>query len=75
MRVAVPSLRIGKRGGYRLVYRVEHIDELVYVVLLNVYFKGDKPDLSEAEYSVVEQDAEEILASPLNYSWTDPPRP
>ena len=42
MRVRVPGLNIGKSGGHRLIYRGTVIDQAWHVVLLAVYFKGDK---------------------------------
>lgn len=47
MRVAVPALNIGKSGGYRMIYGVELIDEIKYVVFLHLYFKGEQADLSD----------------------------
>jgi len=71
MRLMVPGLNAGKRGGYRLIYRASMIDEVWHVVFLNAYFKGDKDDLSHAEYAALEAESEKILSSPLDYEWAD----
>jgi len=36
MRVPIPKLALGKSGGYRLIYRTTLIDEIQYVVFLEV---------------------------------------
>lgn len=71
MRVHVPGLNIGKRGGYRLIYRLRPMDEIMHVVLLTAYFKADMEDLSESAYSEIEDLAELILSNPINYDWID----
>ena len=69
MRVAVPSLKLGKSGGYRVIYCVEQIDEIQYVVFVALYFKGDQADLSHEQYLEALQSAEEILGSVLDFDW------
>lgn len=71
MRVQVPAARLGKRGGYRCIYRKARIDEIEYVVFLDVYFKGDVDDLSAEEYQRLLAEAEAILADPLDVDWED----
>jgi len=71
MRLMVPGLNAGKSGGYRLIYRATIIDEVWHLVLLKAYFKGDTADLSRDEYRVLEREAEQILSSPLDYTWED----
>ena len=61
MRVHVPSLKTGKSGGYRLIYKPLMIDEVWKIALLTAYFKGDCDDLSKMEYDVIAGDAEEIF--------------
>ena len=69
MRLRVPSLNVGKRGGYRLIYRAMEMDEAVYVVFLETYFKGDCEDLTHDEYKLLNMEAAAILAQPLLYDW------
>ncbi len=69
MRVAVPALKLGKSGGYRTIYRVQLIDEIKYVVFLQLYFKGDVEDLSAAEYRATLLESERILANVLDFNW------
>ncbi len=73
MRVALPRLRIGKRGGYRCIYRRARIDEIEYVVFLEIFYKGDVDDLSRAVYAQLASEAERILSDPLSVDWVDPP--
>ena len=70
MRVRVPSLNVGKSGGYRLIYRQSRIDECIHVVFLEAYLKGDKEDLAKAEYVALLKESEAILGSPIDYEWT-----
>jgi mRNA-degrading endonuclease RelE of RelBE toxin-antitoxin system len=72
MRIAVPGLNVGKSGGYRLIYREREIDDVIHVVFLETYFKGDKDDLSDSEYKFIKSVSEEILSDPIAYDWTDP---
>lgn len=71
MRVQVPSARLGKRGGYRCIYRKARIDESEYVVFLEVYFKGDFDDLSPNQYALLRQESEDVLRDPLDVDWED----
>ena len=74
MRVPLPHLSVGKSGGYRLIYRTSIIDEIRYVVFLEVYFKGKKDDLTSGEYSELLNESEEILEDPLSFDWDDQPK-
>ena len=69
MRLRVPGLNVGKSGGYRLIYRTEVVDEIPHIVLLETYFKGEKEDLTQAEYRKLSVRAEEILSDPLSFDW------
>lgn len=71
MRINVPSARLGKSGGYRCIYRKAKIDEMEYLVFLEVYFKGDKDDLTSEEYATLEKEAEAVLSDPLSVEWED----
>ena len=61
MRVHVPALHSGKRGGYRLIYKPLMIDEVWKIALLAAYFKGECEDLSHTEYKEIADEAEEIF--------------
>jgi hypothetical protein len=61
MRVHVPTLHVGKSGGYRLIYRPMMVDEVWKIALLAAYFKGDCEDLSQAEYDLIALEAEAIF--------------
>lgn len=69
MRLRAPGLNVGKSGGYRLIYRAKEMDEAMYVVFLETYFKGDCEDLTHAEYKALVADAESILSQPMRYDW------
>lgn len=69
MRLRVSGLNVGKRGGYRLIYRAMEMDEAVYIVLLETYFKGDAEDLTHDEYKTLATEAEAILSQPMRYEW------
>ena len=69
MRLMVPGLNAGKRGGYRLIYRAAMIDEVWHIIFLRAYFKGDAEDLSHDEYRVLEDESEAILFAPIKYEW------
>lgn len=71
MRVQVPGAKLGKRGGYRCIYRKAHIDEIIYIVILEVYYKGDSEDLSNDAYDTLEVEAAEVLSDPLDVDWED----
>jgi hypothetical protein len=45
------------------------MDEAVYVVFLDTYFKGDREDLSQAEYKELAATADSILAQPMLHEW------
>jgi hypothetical protein len=69
MRLLVAGLNVGKSGGYRLIYRAMEMDEAVWVVFLETYFKGECVDLSHDEYKVLYAEAESILRQPLLHEW------
>lgn len=69
MRLMVPGLNAGKRGGYRLIYRAAMMDEVWHIVFLRAYFKGDAEDLSHDEYRALQDESEAILSSPIEYEW------
>ena len=72
MRVHVPALQTGKRGGYRLIYKPLMVDEVWKAALLAAYFKGDCNDLSQAEYEGIAGEAEEIFNdSEGKFEWED----
>lgn len=71
MRIGIPAARLGKSSGYRCIYRKARIDEIDYLVFLEVYFKGDKADLTAEEFATLEDEAEEILKDPLGVEWED----
>jgi hypothetical protein len=71
MRVHVPAARLGKRGGYRCIYRKARIDEIDYVVFLDVFFKGDVEDLNRDQYNRLRAESDEILGDPLGVDWED----
>ncbi|MGH8019487.1 MAG: hypothetical protein ACREIA_14630 [Opitutaceae bacterium] len=70
MRLRVPGYNIGKRGGYRLVYRAKEMDEAIYIVYLETYSKSDCEDLTHDEYKTLLAEAEAILVQPLFHDWT-----
>ena len=61
IRLPAPSLGIGKRGGFRLVFLYLKIGKTVY--LGQVYFKREKPDLSPFEKSQLLDAAKAIKAA------------
>jgi len=69
MRLRVRGLNSGKRGGYRLTYRAKEMDQAVYIVFLETYFKGDREDLTHAEYKLLNDEADRLLSQPLSYDW------
>ena len=72
MRVNAPDLKAGKRGGYRLIYRAEEMDDMIFVVLLETYFKGDQEDLAKEQYKDLNSTAKKVLSSPMEYEWSEP---
>lgn len=73
MRVNIPKLNLGKSGGYRLIYRQAIVDEIRYISLLEIYFKGDSEDLTKHQYDDLIVDSNDILANYLDYEWIDAP--
>ena len=69
MRLRAPGLNAGKSGGYRLIYRAKEMDEAVYVVFLETYYKGDSEDLTHDEYKTLVIEAETILSDPMLHDW------
>lgn len=73
MRVAIPRLNFGKSGGYRLIYRAHTIDEVLHIILLEIYFKGEREDLDVQTYRRLLNESDNIISDPLAYSWEDAP--
>lgn len=71
MRLRAPGLNAGKSGGYRLIYRKVLMEEVVYILFLDTYFKGDKEDLSNDEYITLMNEAENLLDHLLEIVWED----
>ncbi len=69
MRVHVPHAGLGKRGGYRLIYRKVEIDEMLYIYFADLYFKGDKEDLSTREYEILIQESEAAISNKEALDW------
>lgn len=69
MRLRAPGLNVGKSGGYRLIYRVEEMDEALYCIFLETYFKGECEDLSRQDYKALEAEAAHILSQPMLFDW------
>ncbi len=72
MRVHIPQYRIGKRGGYRLIYSKAIIGQIVYIVFLSLYSKSKVSDLDNSTYQQLIEISEEILSDPFSYDWEDP---
>jgi len=58
MRLADPKRRKGKRGGARLIYL--HVPEANWIFLIDIYDKGEKEDLADAERKILKQLAEQF---------------
>lgn len=71
MRLQVPGLNCGKRGGYRLIYRSMIIDDVWHVVFLRAFFKGEMEDLPHRDYEATQAESDEILANSLEFEWDD----
>jgi hypothetical protein len=69
MRVKVPSLNVGKSGGYRLIYKPMRIGESWRVIFLATYFKGDCEDLSNDEYKTIQSEADALFAEVNAIEW------
>ena len=69
MRLRVPGYPVGKRDGYRLIYRAKEMDQAVHVVFMETYSKSDYADLTRAEYKALVSEADAILAQPLLHDW------
>jgi len=69
MRLRVPGLNVGKSGGYRLIYRAMEMDEAVYVVFMETYFKGDYEDLEHDAYKALVNESAAILSQPMLHDW------
>jgi hypothetical protein len=61
---------VGKRDGYRLIYRAHEMDQAIHIVFLETYSKGDYADLTHAAYNVLAGEAEAIIAQPLLHDWS-----
>lgn len=60
LRVANSDQKRGKRAGYRLIYKVIQHPKPIIIVLF-VYFKPDKADLTAAEIEELRIELEEAL--------------
>lgn len=69
MRIKVPSLNVGKSGGYRLIYKSALLEGSWRIVLLATYFKGDCEDLSNDEYKTIQSEAESVFAEVDATQW------
>lgn len=49
------DIPIGKRGGYRLIYKVETLESLDCIFLVTIYAKSDQTDISAKEIEEVAQ--------------------
>lgn len=63
VRVGDPRRRKGKRGGVRVVYL--HVPEVNWILLLDIYGKSEKDDLSASDKKVLKQRAEEFKKQAL----------
>ena len=69
MSVRVPSLNVGKSGGYRLIYKALVIDEVWKIALLETYSKSNREDLSSTEYHAVMREADDIFQRSEETTW------
>lgn len=69
MRLRVPGYPVGKRDGYRLIYRAKEMDQAVHVVYLETYSKAECADLTHDEYKVLGREAEAVFAQPMLHDW------
>jgi putative transcriptional regulator len=58
VRLADPKRRKGKRGGARIIYL--HVPEADWILLLDIYDKGDKEDLAPDEKKLLKCLAQEF---------------
>jgi len=58
VRLADPGRQKGKRGGARVIYL--HVPEADWVLLLAIYGKGERDDMTPAEKKVLKKLAEEF---------------
>jgi hypothetical protein len=58
IRLADPKHRKGKRGGARMIYL--HVPDANWILLLDIYGKAEKDDLSAAERTVLRRLAEQF---------------
>ena len=65
----VPGYNVGKRDGYRLIYRAKEMDQAIHIVFLETYSKSECADLVHDAYKILGAEAEAILADPLRYDW------
>ncbi|MEO5957613.1 MAG: hypothetical protein ABIR80_00695 [Opitutaceae bacterium] len=66
----VPGYNVGKRDGYRLIYRAKEMDQAIHIVFLETYSKSECSDLTHTEYKILVGEAEAILSQPLLHDWT-----
>lgn len=63
IRVADPRRGKGKRGGARVIYL--HVAEANWILLLDIYDKGEKDDLTPQEKKVLKRLAEDFKAEAI----------
>jgi hypothetical protein len=63
VRLADPRRRRGKRGGLRVIYL--HVAEAGWMLLLDMYEKGEKENLAPAEKKALKKLAEQFKAEAI----------
>lgn len=71
MRIHLPHMNMGKSGGYRLIYRKVVLEEVIRILFLETYFKGDQEDLPHDAYQTLLNDSETVLNDSLSYDWEE----
>jgi mRNA-degrading endonuclease RelE of RelBE toxin-antitoxin system len=66
VRLADPKRRKGKRSGNRVIY--VHVAEADWILLLDIYDKGEKEDLAPAERKELKKLAETFKAEAIRAS-------
>ena len=61
VRFNLERTNFGKSGGYRIIYSYVYIEEDLYLIFMEIYFKGDKEDLSHEEYQTLISKREEVI--------------
>ena len=52
-----------------MIYRAALVDETKYIVLLDMFFEGEKEDLPADDYTRLAVEADRVLDDPLSFSW------